>query len=132
MSEELSKTSKAAARIVLSDQVLGVVANWKSQIAELHPEFHPSDRELVCWAVERIAVLSGKNIEEIKEKYFNKVNELEGILKQLKMAQKSGDENAVNAFLGRISLNRAPTKKKAARKRRLTAPGPDEQGGTDV
>ncbi|MBI3294425.1 MAG: hypothetical protein HYZ71_06810 [Deltaproteobacteria bacterium] len=130
MSEEFSKASKPAVRIVLSDPVLGVLGNWKVQIAELHPEFHPTDRELVSWAVERVPALSGQNIEEIKERYFNKVDELEGILKQLKIAQLSGDEKAVASLLGRITLNRTPLGKGAARKCRSASLGTEGEGGS--
>jgi len=105
-SEEKETRAKRIPRIALRPQTEKVIENWKAQLQQLFPTFDPSFSDLLSWVVERLPVLSKKDIHEIKARFFDDVKELESLLLRLRKARVGGDEKAVSELLSSISIRR--------------------------
>ena len=57
MSEEEKKTTRGVTRVALRFQSEHVLRNWMEQIGATYPNFSPTERNLVEWAIERLPSL---------------------------------------------------------------------------
>ena len=113
-SEEKETPTKRIPRIALRLQTEKVIENWKGQLQQLFPTFDPSFSDFVSWAIERLPVLSKKDIREIKARFFDDVKELESLLLRLRKARVGGDEKAVSELLSSVSIRRKSVEIKPA------------------
>ena len=97
---------KRIPRIALRPETEKVLADWKVQLHQLYPTFDPSFSDLLSWVIERLPVLSKKDIQEIKARFFDDVKELESLLLRLRKARVGGDETAVSELLSTITIRR--------------------------
>ena len=105
-SEEKEIGVKHIPRIALRPETEKILADWKVQLHQLYPTFDPSSSDLVSWVIERLPVLSKKDIHEIKARFFDDVKELESLLLRLRKARVGGDETAVSELLSTITIRR--------------------------
>lgn len=99
---------KLKSRVALTDASGEILETWHSQLTERYPGIKTSDADLVNWILRSNAgELSKRQLEEIKELYFDDVKQLEWMLTQAKRAKASGEK-----FLLATSLFQPPTSKK--------------------
>lgn len=105
MSDE-KKSALPIARVTVRAQTESTLESWRVQIQEVHPNFSPSDRELVEWAIERTPTLSKREILELRERFFDEVKELEKIVLKLRKAQAEGSDEVVKDLLATLPAPR--------------------------
>ncbi len=104
--EKKETRAKRIPRIALRPQTEKIIEDWKGQLQQLFPTFDPSFSDLISWGVERSPVLSKKEIQEIKARFYDDVKELESLLLRLRKARVGGDAVAVSELLSTITIRR--------------------------
>jgi hypothetical protein len=104
--EEKETRVKRIPRIALRPQTEKILEDWQEQLQQLFPAFDPSLSDLISWGVERSPVLSKKEIQEIKARFYDDVKELESLLLRLRKARVGGDVVAVSELLSTITIRR--------------------------
>lgn len=100
------KGAKRVPRIALRPETERVLLDWRIQLQQLYPTFDASFTDLISWIVERLPILSKKDIHELKSRFFDDVRELESLLLRLRKARVAGDENGVSELLSTITIRR--------------------------
>jgi hypothetical protein len=123
--ETAKKNNKS--RIALSESGTNSVHSWRQQLCNEFAGIKISESDLVNWAVQSIGdELSKRHLDDIKNKYFDEVQQLEWLLIQARAARDNHDQETLSKLVG--SLKRPPKREKSLPEQAFSSPPMSDSG----
>ena len=125
MKNENKKVSNNKSRVVLTESSAARIQNWRKQLCEEFPGIKVSESDLANWAVESIGEeVSKRQLDDIKNKYFDEVKQLEWLLTQARAARANQDQELLSKLVGSL-------KRPAKREKSPSEQAPDSSSPSD-